>query len=121
MKILITGSRTINNLYTALENEIGQEDTVIHGGAIGVDSKADEWCKDKGIKTVVVEPLHKDKKHFYLLRNAEMVGMCDKVVAIWDGESKGTKFTIDYAKKRGKEVVVYDFKNKNKEVYQKTC
>ena len=37
-----------------------------------------------------------------LKRNEEMVTLCDAVLAIWDGASKGTKYTIDFAKKNDK-------------------
>ena len=36
-----------------------------------------------------------------------MVGMCDKIIAFWNGESRGTKFTYEYAQKRGKDVKVF--------------
>jgi len=32
--------------------------------------------------------------------------MADYIIAVWDGLSKGTKFTIDYAKKKGKMIQV---------------
>ena len=35
-----------------------------------------------------------------------MVGLANLVVAEWDGKSRGTKHTIDYARKMGKEVKV---------------
>lgn len=31
----------------------------------------------------------------------------DALIALWDGQSKGTKGMIDYAKKKGLEVYVY--------------
>lgn len=40
------------------------------------------------------------------LRNKKMVDASDVVVAIFYGHSGGTKFTIDYAKEKGKKVVV---------------
>ena len=33
-----------------------------------------------------------------------MVALCDAVLVIWDGVSKGTKYTADFAVKAGKEV-----------------
>ena len=41
-----------------------------------------------------------------LRRNQRMVEIADTVLVIWDGVSRGTKFTIDYAKKQGKHTVV---------------
>jgi hypothetical protein len=31
--------------------------------------------------------------------------LCETVIAFWDGVSRGTKFTIDYADAREKEVI----------------
>ena len=36
-----------------------------------------------------------------------MVEVSDAVIAIWNGQSKGTKHSIDLAKKAGKPVFVY--------------
>ena len=41
-----------------------------------------------------------------LIRNKEMVDIADMVIVIWDGKSRGTKNTIDYATSRGKKVVL---------------
>ena len=41
------------------------------------------------------------------LRNIEMVDTADAVIAIWDGVSRGTKHSIDYARKQGKEVFIF--------------
>ena len=37
-----------------------------------------------------------------LERNKLIVEECDCVLAFWDGKSRGTKFTLDYAKRLGK-------------------
>lgn len=37
--------------------------------------------------------------------------LADVIIAFWDGKSKGTKFTIDYALSKGKEVVVHNIIN----------
>lgn len=41
------------------------------------------------------------------MRNILIVNESDLIVAIWNGKSKGTKFTIDYARKMNKEVRVF--------------
>jgi len=44
-----------------------------------------------------------------MIRNKEIVRNCDMVKAFWDGESKGTKNTIDTAQKMGVPVdVIFD-------------
>ena len=116
MRVLITGSRSLNNerskyfIYFILKNRIDKEkDIVIHGGAPGVDMIAEEWCEYNKVQTKVVRPIHKNQSIYYLHRNAEMIGICDKVIAFWDNKSRGTQFTIDYARERGVPVEVLSF------------
>lgn len=47
-------------------------------------------------------------KSCFLKRNKYMVDSCDKVIAVYDGKKGGTRFTIDYARKKGKQVMVID-------------
>ena len=49
-------------------------------------------------------PLGKAAGH---ARNRDMGDYADALIALWDGQSKGTKGMIDYAKKKGLEVYVY--------------
>ena len=109
IKILLTGSRKISDykkIFVELDKFVKKDDTIIHGGAIGVDSIAGMFCFERKIKEVVIKPIYPSKREYYLHRNAEMVAMCDRVIAFWDGSSRGTQFTINYARKRNKEVKV---------------
>ena len=108
VKILITGSRENVNKKQIETFLLGlpAETTIIHGGAKGVDTTVEIKCKEIGVPTIIIRPINPSIKEHYLRRNAEMIGMCDEVVAFWDGESRGTKFTIDYAKKRSKRVTI---------------
>ncbi len=119
MKILITGSRNIKMreyIYFILDKEIKDGDFVIQGGAEGVDSIALDWCHQtkkelQGWNTVISIRNNSD---YLLHRNAEMVGMCDRVIAFWDGMSRGTDFTIRYAQSRKKPVIIYNpYKEEN--------
>lgn len=38
-----------------------------------------------------------------IIRNRRIVEYADRVIAFWDGKSKGTKMVIEYAEKVGKE------------------
>ena len=109
-KYLITGSRGLTDiapLWRKFNEILKPNDIIIHGGAKGVDSMASSYCiEHKDIKEIIIRPIYPSKKDYYLHRNAEMVGMCDKVIAYWDGESRGTKFTINYARKRFKDVIL---------------
>ena len=109
-KWLITGSRsqmTKSLVFNALNKLVDPEkDIIIHGGAYGVDSYADDWCRSKNVKCKIVRPLRKDTGAYYLHRNVEMITMADKVIGFWNGASRGTKFTLDYAKARDKPVIL---------------
>jgi predicted Rossmann fold nucleotide-binding protein DprA/Smf involved in DNA uptake len=109
MNILVCGSRSIKDKKVVFENLgdfIAIGDTVIQGGCQGVDTFASEWCLKHQIATITVRPVRTDIKEYYLHRNSEMIGMCDKVIAFWDNASRGTKFVIDYANKRRKNVTI---------------
>lgn len=108
--ILITGSRSITEkswIFNILRKELVEGDVIIHGGAQGADSIAHEFCKHNNFCTVIMRPIHPYKKDYYLHRNAEMVGMCDRVIAFWDGASRGTLFTTNYARDRNLNVKVF--------------
>lgn len=109
MIIGFTGSRSITKLteemLQALDS-INDNDIVIHGGAVGADKLVAEYLSLNSIDTKVIRPINPSNKMHYLYRNVEIVAMCDKLIAFWDKNSRGTKFTIDYAKSRNKEVIV---------------
>jgi len=39
-------------------------------------------------------------------RNEQMVDISDAVLIIWDGRSKGTQYTLKYAKKSNKQITL---------------
>lgn len=41
-----------------------------------------------------------------LMRNKQIVDYADKMIAFWDGESRGTSYAINYAGEKGKQVNV---------------
>lgn len=106
MKIAVVGSRTIeiNNLEEYLPEDTT---TIVSGGAKGVDSSASEYAKKMGIELIEHLPDYKlYGRGAPIVRNRLIVEDCDILYAFWDGKSKGTKYTIDYARKMGKEVVI---------------
>jgi hypothetical protein len=104
MKTIIAGSRSITDPLT-IENAIkesGFEITeVVCGLARGVDSLGKEWAIKNNIpiKEFPADWDTHGRKAGYV-RNLEMVKYADALIAIWDGESKGTKHTITEAEKR---------------------
>ena len=102
MKLLVVGSRSIKDFD--LSPYISEKvDTIISGGAGGVDSLAERYADKHRISKYIIRPHY----NLYgraapLKRNEQMVDMADEVLIIWDGQSKGTEYTIKYAKKMNK-------------------
>ena len=113
MKILVTGSRMISlsdieYIKSVLDEIINRNtDIIVHGGAYGVDTLVNLWCCNNDVTQEVIRSINPEKPQYFLHRNAEMVGMCDRCIAFWDKSSRGTKFTYDYAKSRGKPVKMF--------------
>ena len=109
MKVAIVGSRdwpsreAVTRYVLALPNDT----VVISGGAPGVDRIAEKTARVIGLK-VEVYPADwfKHGKRAGALRNQQIVDAADRIVAFWDGISKGTKITIDMAKRAGKPLEV---------------
>ena len=111
MKLLITGSRTFNDkilLFSELDKL--DFDILISGGAKGTDKIAEEYAINNNIPIDQHKPNYsKYGRGAPIVRNKEMVEFGDMVIAFWDGKSKGTKSTIDYAKKLNKEIITIKF------------
>ena len=108
MKLLIAGSRGIENfdLSKYIEKDI---DTILSGGAKGIDTLAEEYADKMRLSKIILRPRYDlYGKAAPIKRNEELVSMADKILIIWDGASKGTKSTINYAKKLNKEIEVIE-------------
>ena len=106
MKLLIVGSRSIQgfDLSPYIPSDI---DTVISGGAGGIDSLAEQYADLYRLSKYILRPRYDlYGRAAPLERNRQMVDMADAVLIIWDGRSKGTKYTLDYAKKANKRVLL---------------
>lgn|SRR5574341_1622230 len=107
MRTIIAGSRGIKDYYivsTILDNfpDKHQITEVILGGARGVDQLAEIWANENNIPTRVFKANWKEyKKSAGVIRNKEMAKNADMLIAIWDGESKGTANMIKVAKECG--------------------
>ena len=110
MKLLIVGSRSIKDFNLAPYISDGV-DEIISGGACGIDTIAEKYADDHRISKHIIRPkYHLYKRSAPIKRNREMVEIADKVLVIWDGESKGTLSTINYAKEHKKPITVINLK-----------
>ena len=100
--VCVCGSRSINwiNLDLFIDpDHVGQ---IVQGGAIGIDTLAEQWAKRNKINCITFLPNWKIfGKKAGLERNKAMVEYCDVVIAFHDGKSTGTLYTINYAKSIG--------------------
>ena len=107
MKLAIIGSRglEIEDIEKYLPENVTE---IITGGARGIDRCAEEYAKKKGLKLTVFLPDYKKyNRGAPLIRNREIIEAADEVIAIWDGRSKGTKYSIELCRKNKKKVTVY--------------
>ena len=113
--ILVAGSRKFVNaerLAQILTENVGADDTIVEGGAKGVDMMARQWAEARDISVVEIKadwakfgraagPKRNDAMTAFV---AERGG---RAVFIWDGESKGTKQCIASAMKRELDIRIY--------------
>jgi len=111
MKIAVIGSRSFND-YNLMKTVLAGFDiaVIISGGARGADTLGRRYAVENGIKIVEYLPEYdKYGRGAPLVRNKQIVDASDYVIAFWDGKSRGTKHTLEYAKKQGKQVNVIRF------------
>ena len=101
MKIAIIGSRSITD--ADIGKYVSEGDEIVSGGAAGIDTLAAEYAKRNGLKlTVFLPEYEKYGRAAPIVRNKQIVDYADKVIALWNGSSKGTMSVIEYAEKMGK-------------------
>lgn len=111
MKIAIIGSRKVGNINFAEEiakhYQFGCDDIIISGGAKGIDTLAAEFAKTHKLGLIELCPDYEKKgRAAIFIRNRAIIDNSDLVIAFWDGISKGTKYTLDYARKKGMPIKV---------------
>ena len=107
MKVAVIGSRGLTGID--ISKMIPPDATmIISGGAAGVDTLAERYADERGIPKRIIRPDYGlYGKQAPLVRDRMIVELADAVVAIWDGVSTGTGYTISYAKSRGIPIQVY--------------
>lgn len=112
MLVMVTGSRgwtardkldaALDYLYD-LTYFNGYTMTLIHGGAKGADTMAQEWAKNNRVQTQILLPdWNKYGRRAGIVRNNQMLDNSPSLVlAFWDGTSRGTQHAIHEAQRRG--------------------
>jgi hypothetical protein len=117
MKVIIAGGRDFTN-YALVEDAIKcsafEITQVVSGKAKGVDTLGEVWALANSIP---VEAFPADwSQHGRAagpIRNREMAEYADALIAIWDGESKGTANMIQQARNKRLNVFIYLVKESN--------
>lgn len=112
--VAIVGSRDYPKLTQVDERlarlaieHYGPNMKVISGVTRGVDSRARVFCQSRGLDFEEFPADWSQGKGAGLARNVKLVEMADLVIAFWDGQSKGTRHTIDTALQWGKDLEVH--------------
>lgn len=103
MKTIIAGSRTITR-YLFVEDAILScpwvITSIISGMARGVDTMAVQFAHEYGYPLVAMPADWSTGRGAGYARNLAMAERAEALIAIWDGQSRGTKHMIDLAKQR---------------------
>lgn len=114
-KVIVAGSRSIDDDKLVRDTIRESPHSPFHGellvgDAEGVDASAKEQLEGFiHVEVNVFEADWEGAEHTAsagIIRNKKMVEEGDALIAIWDGESPGTKHTIDLALEHGLDVYV---------------
>ena len=111
MKVIVAGSRSVKDYETVSETirDAPYEITeLVSGGAVGADRFGERFARWRNIPIKQFLPNWDIGKHAGFLRNAEMADYADALIAVWDGQSKGTAHMIKTMQDKGKPVHVYE-------------
>lgn len=110
MRIAIIGSRNFPHLDWVREyvRALPADAIIVSGGAEGVDSAAELEAARRGLKTQIFRAawsLH--GRGAGMIRNHDIIQAADRVVAWWDGVSRGTAHSISLCDKYQKPLEIH--------------
>lgn len=122
MRVIIAGGREveleagIGMVKQAIADSGFAITELINGGARGIDASARKYWRDLFFDkppefplTVVNADWSSDGRAAGPIRNRRMAEQADALIAIWDGESRGTKNMINTAKAMGLQVYIHRY------------
>lgn len=110
MRVIVAGTRSVTEydiVCWAIWESGFPVDLVVSGCAPGVDSLGIRWALERNIP-VLRGPANwaKHRKAAGFIRNQEMAREADALVAVWDGQSRGTAHMIAVMRRLKKPVHV---------------
>lgn len=111
MKTIIAGSRSITDMQyveDAVKKSHFTITEIVSGGAKGIDTLAIIYAQQHQIPLIIMRAnWDQYGKSAGFRRNGEMAKYADALIAIWDGQSRGTLHMINVAKERKLKVYTY--------------
>lgn len=105
--VIVAGSRGFNDeawLIDTLDSihRVEPITAIISGTARGADSLGERWAAARNVKCLRM-PAKWDRygKSAGYRRNEDMAKIANRLVAFWDGKSRGTQHMINIARERG--------------------
>ena len=119
-KIAVVGFRNFTDyelLKKTLDDSYDKPWILISGGAKGADTLAEQYADEKGYEKIIHLP---DKKKYgrgaFHRRNQLIVEDADEMIAFLLNESKGSKHSLELARKKGIPVtIIIPTETKNEE------
>lgn len=106
MKLIICGSRSVSDSnYKLLRDKLDQIkekiEYIVSGTAAGADQLGEKYAIENHIQLIKI-PANwtKHGKSAGIIRNELMLNFATDVLALWDGESSGTKHMLKIAKNK---------------------
>jgi len=109
-KVAIIGSREWADFEMVRDYvySLDEDDTIVTGGARGADQFAEIYGRERGLAVIVYQAdWDTHGRRAGLIRNHDIIGGADRVVAFWNGSSTGTQHSLRLAKEAGKHALVF--------------
>ena len=123
LRLGVFGSRSLKNeeAREIIEKEIKEYEIgeIVTAGEIkGASEEARKLCKKLAIPLMVIFPDPRHGRGKYWHRSLKIIANSDRILLIWDGESRGTAGEIKLVKDCGIEYNLYQLKRKISEFWE---